>query len=242
MPKPTFVGEFESSSWQTSTTPKTSASITWLTNDVLVVVGVTGDSASTFNTPTATGLTFTLAQSIVVSNRCSTWLWTAVAGAGGTQAVSLSTASNPNGDVWGMSVIQFRDSDGVGASSKTNASSGAPSLAITTTVANSAILVVNGDWNATDGASRTWRTVNSITPTAGNGLELTYQRGSSTYTSYVAYYDDAGTAASKTVGLSAPSGQAYAIIAVEVKGSTAVATLPVRPARSTVPVMRAATR
>ena len=38
-------------------------------------------------------------------------------------------------------------------------------------------------------------------------------------TGYGGYHADAGTAGSKTVGLSAPSGQTYTTIALEVKGS-----------------------
>jgi hypothetical protein len=96
-------------------------------------------------------------------------------------------------------------------------SSGAPSLSITTTQDNSAIVVANGDWNATDGASRTWRTAGS------SATENTYFRDSTRYTAYGAYHADAGTAGGKTVGLSAPGGQKYSIIAVEVKGTAAAA-------------------
>jgi len=46
---------------------------------------------------------------------------------------------------------------------------------------------------------------------------------------YVAYYPDAGTAGSKTVGLSAPTGQQYSIVAVEIKGTAGAAAASLAP-------------
>jgi hypothetical protein len=219
MPKPVFVAEYEAA-WSTSTTPK-SVTASWAAGDVLVVVASSADSAATIGTPTSTGLTFTLAQSIVVTSRCTAYVWTAVPTAAATnQAISVATTANPQLVPWGVNVLRFNSSDGVGASAKANAANAAPSLAITTTNQSSALVVISADWNATDGATRTWRTVNGITPTAANNLEQSYFRDAAQYTVYVAYYDDAGDAASKTVGLSAPSTQNYSIIALEVKGIT----------------------
>jgi hypothetical protein len=128
---------------------------------------------------------------------------------------------------FGGGVQNFRGSDGVGASSSTTGSGG-PSLSLTTTQANSAIVVASSDWNAVDGTTRTWRTVNSLTPTAGNGLERSYVLLGGGFAEYAAYYSDAGTAAAKTVGLSAPTGQAYSIGAVEVKGAAGGTTIYTR--------------
>jgi hypothetical protein len=123
---------------------------------------------------------------------------------------------------WGFNVLHWRDSDGVGASSKTNVTNGAPSLGLTTTTDNAAIVVLNSDWAAVDGTSRTWRSVNGSAAT-----ENTYFRDSSWYGSYVGRHPDAGTAGSKTVGLSAPGAQTYSIIAVEVKGAAGGGAAPV---------------
>jgi hypothetical protein len=78
---------------------------------------------------------------------------------------------------------------------------------------------VVADWNAVDGAVRTWRTVNGTAPTSGNGFERSYVRDAASMTYYCAYYPDAGAAGSKTVGLSAPSTMRYVICAVEIKGA-----------------------
>jgi hypothetical protein len=135
-----------------------------------------------------------------------------------TTSITVSIASSGSTGSWGLSVLQFRNATAVGASAGTNAASGGPSQAITTTQDNSAIVCVNTDFAAIDGTSRTWRTINSIIPTAGNGMERVYANPTGAYTAYVAYWTDAGTAGAKTAGLSAPVGQTYNIVAVEVKG------------------------
>lgn len=211
MAAPTFIAS-GATVFNTNTTPKTTANITTQASDVICVVGGTGDQATTLGTPTGNSLTYSLQQSVVVASYCTAYGWTTTDGTGATFGVSNTRAGNA--DLWGIHAIQFRGSTGVGASAKTNVSSGAPSLSITTTQDNSAIVIACLDWSATDGASRTWRSVNGSAAT-----ELTYFRDSSIYTVYIGYHPDAGTAGSKTVGLSAPAGQKYAIVAVEIKGT-----------------------
>ena len=96
----------------------------------------------------------------------------------------------------------------------TDDGSGAPTLNLTTTQANSAIVVANVDWTAVDGASRVWRT------NAGMFKSRPIQFVSPNYTVYGGYHADAGALGTYAVGLSAPSTQRYVIGAVEVKGST----------------------
>lgn len=211
---PTFIQEAETA-WNTTTSPKTTASFNVVNGDILVAYSVVPDHSSDITISSSPSLTWTLQQSIDITDYTTVYVWTTTATSTTSMTVSFTRTTSI---IFGGNALTFRNSGGVGASAKTNVASGAPSLNLTTTVNNSVIVVVNGDWSATDGASRTWRTVNSITPTSGNGLELTYFRDASWYTVYAAYYSDAGTAGSKTVGLSAPSGQKYSIIAVEIKG------------------------
>lgn len=207
---PTFVTEY-GDVWNDATSPKTT-SVTVANGDGLVVVGVVSDQGATLATPTGGGLTYTLQQSIVVSAYCAVYVWTALSSSSQTFTLSMSRAAGDNTLIWGYSALRFSSVSAIGASSKTNVSSGAPSLGLTTTGANSVVVTVNGDWNAADGTSRTWRTVNV------SATETTYFRDASAYTVYVAYYTDSGSAGAKTTGLSAPSGQKYAIISVEVQG------------------------
>lgn len=213
---PTFVAEYEVAPSVVAAGART-VSVTVGVGDVLAIYGLTESNTYTLATPTGGGLTYTLQQSVVVVDYCTCYMWTAISASSQTFTLSITMAGGTG--YWGYSALRFSGSDGVGASTKTNVLSGGPSLALTTGTDNAAIVVGSGDWNAVDGASRTWRTINSVTPTAGNNLERTYARDSSRATFYGAYWSDAGTAGSKTTGISAPTGQKYSIIAVEIKGT-----------------------
>lgn len=231
MAAPTFVAEYESA-WNTNA-DKTVA-VTTAVDDVLVALCAASnwsDSTDDISPPTGgTGLTWTTQETIFVSDYCAVAIFTTVASAVNTGANITLSLSGAADALLGFNILRFSGSDGIGAAEKTNVLSGGPSLNITTTQANSALCVINADWNAVDGASRTWRTVNGITPTSGNGLEKTYFRDAAQYTVYAALYDDAGSVASKTVGLSAPTGQKYAIAVVEVKGTAGGTDATVTPA------------
>lgn len=216
MQPPTLVASY-SSSYSTNSTPKT-LSITTQAGDIVVVCGGGENQTATLSTPTGNSISFTTRQSIVVTSYATAYMWTGTDSTGGTNW-TLSCGRTGGSGVWGYSCFVFRGSDGVGASSKTNVSNNTPSLGITTTQENSAIVVINADWNAQDGASRVWRTVNGITPTSGNGMEVAYYYGAGIWSAYAAYYTNAGTTGSKTVGLSSPGTQTYSIIALEVKGT-----------------------
>jgi hypothetical protein len=220
MAAPTFVAEYESA-WNTSA-DKTVA-VTTAVDDVLVALCSASnwsDSSDDISAPTGgTGLTWAQQETIFVSDYCAIAVFTCTAASVNTGAnITVSLSGSPDA-LLGVNILRFSGSNGIGAAEKTNVLSGGPSLAITTTQANSALCAISADWNAVDGASRTWRTVNGITPSSGNGLEKTYFRDAAQFTVYAAIWDDAGTAASKTVGLSAPTGQKYAIAVVEVLGT-----------------------
>lgn len=211
---PTFVASY-ASAFSGSVSPKT-VSVTRNTGDIIVVAAWAENSAGTYNTPTLNGVTFTLQQSQSGGSQAELVVWTGVATTSETSNLSISASSPPQ---WGFVALRFSGSDGVGATSSGNnaTGSGAPSLALTTTGDNSAVICFNADWNAVSTA-RTWRTINSVTPTLGNGLERAYEAVSGAYTVYAAYWNDAGTAGAKTTGLSAPTTQRYVIAAIEVLG------------------------
>lgn len=238
MAAPTFQAEYEVSSWTTTTTPKTTTPTT-SAGDVLAIGGLTADQPETLGAPTGNSVTYTERQLVNVASYARAYVWTgtdASGGSGWTLSVSRTAGTGP----WGHNTLRFSGSDGVGASNKANADTAAPSLSLTTTQDNSAIVAFVADWNAVDGASRTWRTINSITPTAGNGLEVTYARDASFFTVYGAYWNDVGAAGAKTVGISSPSTMKYALVAVEIKGSTTAAGRPVPPVLVAQAVNRAA--
>ncbi|WP_193510497.1 hypothetical protein [Cryobacterium sp. BB736] len=169
------------------------------TGDRIVVGALGEDAALTHATPT--GAAFVLEQSVDVNKYSTAYVWKATATTTGTITVS---AAVDGGRFHGFTVWVFRGSAGFGVSGKANGS-GAPSVALTC-AANSAVVVVASDWNAIDGTSRVWR----------SGVESTYFRDAARYTVYAGVVSDVGTAGSKTVGLSAPSGQKFSVAAVEV--------------------------
>jgi len=225
MAKPTFVAVVEpSSNWGSTAdaATRTTSSFSVLAGDRLIVCAVSENNTNALDTPPVGGsLTWTADENIGVNDTdCDTRIWSATVDSDKSMTVAVTCSGGTGTRFWGFIVYQFRGSDGFGAAESTTGS-GAPSLSITTTQANSAVIAINGDFNAVDGTTRTWRTVNSITPTSGNGLEKSYFRNSAAYGVYSAYWDDAGTAAAKTVGLSAPGSQRFGICAIEVKGSSA---------------------
>jgi hypothetical protein len=199
--------------FNTTTDDKVTSSFSVQTGDILIAIGMAEDHGSEL-TVSGGSLTWNLVQDVLVSDYSRLTMWSAVASSSTSMTVTFSRGTVRN---FGGAVLVFRGSSGIGASSKTN-STGAPSLGITTTADNSVIVCATDDWNAINGSSRTWRTVNSITPASGSG-ETTYVFNSGLFTNYVAYYSNSGTAGSKTVGLSAPTGQKYSIAAVEIKGT-----------------------
>lgn len=217
MAAPTFVSAHDATNWFDSANTNNSTTFTPGSGNILVALGVIADTGTL---SIAGGPTWTLQQSNVTASNCQQWGWTGV-GAGASATITFTPNQTGAGREKGWGVYEFSGSDGVGASAKaTNQTSGGPSLSITTTQANSAIVVIASDWNAVDGATRTWRTVNGFAPSSGNGAEKEYQRNTSAATHYVAVYPDAGAAGAKTVGLSAPaSGMKWSIIAIEVKGT-----------------------
>jgi hypothetical protein len=221
---PTFVQEAETA-WGTTATPKSTTAFDDLIGDILVSLGGAAGGEQTAVIPTLTGETFTGLESVGTASTTARADGRAATVASAGTGDVVSEAASGTTVKFGANVLTFRGSDGVGAHTSVNGGSGGPSLALTTLQDNSAIAVISVDWNAVDGTTRTWRTVNGITPTVGNGLELTYFRDSVAYTVYVAYYSDAGTAGSKTVGLSAPVGQIFSTVAIEVKGTTAAASV-----------------
>lgn len=139
-----------------------------------------------------------------------------------TFTLSVSSAnSGTTAGTWGDIALVFSGTAGPGTSASTTGT-GTATVTVTTTQDHSAIAVIALDWIPADGSSRAWLTLNGTTPTAGNGLEQVYFNNGD-YAVYCAYWPDAGTAGAKTVGLSAPTGMKYTIIATEVLGTLGAA-------------------
>jgi len=186
--------------------------------DVLVVTAVTEDynAAKIADVDSGDGAVWTEQQAISTPNNSSLAIYTAPVASAGTRTITVSLV-DMSPSAWGFGVYVFRGGSGVGASaSKTG--TGAPSQTLVTTGANSAVVVVVGDWNAVDGTTRTWRS---------GAIEKSYFRDAAAYTVYTGVVLDSAAAGSKNEGLSAPTGMTYSIGALEILGSGAAAPTPV---------------
>lgn len=213
---PTLVG-YTSGGFTGTGQPKT-ASVTVAVGDVLTIVATAETNTTTVATPTGgTSIAWTLKQSLTGTNLAPVYIWTAPVTTAQTFTISVSRAGG-SGE-FGFGVFQHRNHGGPGASNSASGTTGTPSVSLTTTNPNSAIIAVNADWETVDGSSsRVWVSVNSSAPT-----DETYAAGSSAY--YVAIYADAGAAGAKTPGLSAPAGQHWQMAAIEIIGISSGGTL-----------------
>jgi len=210
---PAFVASNSTS--YTSTTSSKNVSVTTQAGDLLVVyAGTESDTFPILTPPNGNGVAFTLRQSVISSNFSTAYLWTGVDSLGGT-GWTLSADIGAAAARWGFTCVVFRNA-ALGTSGSGSGSSGSGSLSLTTTKDNAMLVTFTDDHNAVDGTSRTWNTVSGVTPTVGNGMELTYATSAGVYTVYGAYYNDTADAGSKTMGISAPTGQKWSIVGVEI--------------------------
>jgi hypothetical protein len=223
---PSFIAESETA-WGDSTSPETAA-VTIQASDVMVLFCIVEATAVGINAPTGgTSVTWTARGSVTAGSFCRLQTYTAVPAGGQSFSVSMAETSATN-NWWGYNVFIFRGSDGVGAVPAAATGTGStPTVNITTTQANSAIVVANGDFSAVDGTTRTART------NAGAFTEQTYFRDSTHYAAYGGFHADAGSVGTYAVGWSAPAAQTWSVAAIEVKGSAGGAAPPVLVRRVT---------
>lgn len=227
---PTRVGYYApaTGNYSSATTPKTTPAFNVVAGDI-IVLQVSGENAgnllATLPTPTASGgsVVWTLRAKQPTTNSASisfALCWTGVVGATATGiTVSLARPISDTSPWWGLSATLWRDHGGVGVVFQNNngTASSAPSVAATCS-ANSAVQCVVNDWNAADGASRVWRTING-TPMS----ESLYYIDTTRHTVYGGYRLDTGAAGSVTMGLTSPATQRWALAGVEILGAATAA-------------------
>lgn len=213
---PVFVQRIETGWVAVSPTTKTTASFNVQAGDLLIAYAMGSDDLAGMYPAVFSSspvLTWNTEEDVFLGTGSNAWIQvkSAIATATGAMTVTFAAAANSATAAFGGCVLVFRNA-AVGASNFGNASSGAASLALTTTVANSAIVFASADWNVVDGATtRVWSTINSLPP-----LETTYDRQVGDMTVYGGTYADAGATGSKTAGLTAPTGQKWVAVVVEV--------------------------
>lgn len=219
MAPPTWVATYTAGA-PVTTSPVTATGVATAIGDVLVCYALTDDSPRVITAVpagTATGLTWALATSSAgVASTANVYIWTATATTAQSGVTVTVAPTGGSSDSVGMDVLRFSGSTGVGAKVATHAT-GAPTLNVTTTKANSAIVVANVDWNTVSGTTRTWRA------NAGALTETRYTLVSSAMTIYGGYHANSGAVGTYAVGLTAPTGQTFSIAAVELLGSSSSA-------------------
>lgn len=202
----------------TTATPKVSSSFDVVAGDLLVVIaGAEGNPAS-LGTPSASGgsVTWTLRQSYTVANYGDISVWTGAVGATAT-GITISVSMS-GGIFWGYIYELFRNHGGVGVSGKNFGTTGAPSVVLSMST-DSAVVSGSTDWNAQSGTI-TWRSVNGSAMTAQATIQV-----NSRYSAYYGYRLDTGASGNETMGTSAPTGQKWNIVAVEVLAGTSAVTV-----------------
>jgi hypothetical protein len=208
---PTLAASFQVNSAASDISALTTSSFTPAAGDVIVVKAATETDTSTFSTPTdSQGNTYTLRASDASANHCWVGIWTAVAASATSMTVSVSNASVPA--FHSMAVERWTSASlaGTPATNGTKTGTGAPSASLTTTAASSAVSWANGDWAANSPAGRTYNTT-SATPTD----EGVHDKSPGNYVAYYAY-QTAASAGSQTFGITAPTGQTWTLLGIEI--------------------------
>jgi hypothetical protein len=182
----------------------TSASLTWLVGDVIVVIATSASNA-TIGNPTASGLLFTTQQSNIAASTCSMRGATAIAASNGAQVISVTISTGQAG----MGIWQWRGSDGVGASAEQHTAT--KTVGLTPVDTHSAYC-----W--TSAAKNAGTAVDSLTPTPTNTRESAQFVGQ--YTVYSGeLQDQAGAGATNFGTTGAAVTGPFTIIPIEVLGS-----------------------
>ena len=221
---PTLITSYfvETSSGATLQTP----SFTPSDGEVIVVKAQSnhGSGGTLFSAPSGGSLTYTERQQDKEDAGVRTGvshdkiaLWTAEVGVSpGSMTVSLTCPA----DTSLASFVVERWTGKLDATPVSTAayysSAGTPSVSLTTEADSSIVSWISTDWNAISTSTRAYIT-SSATPTE----EQVHDDGGANFSGYWAY-QDAPTAGSQTFGLTAPGGQAWGIMGIEVQGEAAV--------------------
>lgn len=212
MAAPTYVAEYPTA-FNSNTTPKTALNVVAVTTgEVLIGAGVNEGSVYNIAITENGGASWVEKQVYDTDDYCETHLWSYTVAGNENLTVTFTTDGS---QYFGGNVIRFSGTDGVGASNKAQAATGQPSVTLTTTQANSAIVVICTDYNAVAG-TQTFTSNGG----AGSPTNLTdYPGDAARYGCAIGYYANAGDVGAKTIGMSAPEGQKWTIEVIEVLGT-----------------------
>lgn len=173
-------------------------------------MGATENGGASLATPTATGLTFSLINSINTgsSGNCAVYLWTATAGSNGSS--TLTSTVNATSNQRGLAAYAFSGSDGLGTVA-TMVGSASKTTSLTRAYDNSAVINLMADWNAVSDTSVT------ATPVDGTVRQTGYFSGAATF--FLSEWGDQGAAGTASYGIANHTGTVrMSGIVVEIKG------------------------
>lgn len=213
MAAPTLV-DYQQSDWTSRTNAdEVTPTVTWQAGDLIVVLGATEDNTmAQISALSATGLTFSTVSGSPTNtnNQVKLYAWTARAAADGSSAVT-ATRGDTNTQARGIAVFVYRGSDGLGNTAISASLGATTTQSLTRSQANSAIVQVWGDWNATNDTTVTW------TPSGQTQRIAQFISGSATF--FVADWGDQGSTGTTNYGFSGYAGGAMSAITLEVKGT-----------------------
>ena len=193
-----------------ATTSPVTFSVTMQAGDYIAVIAETSDSLRVVGTPSGGGLTYTLKASQVTTNWGNAYLWTAQSST--TQTFTLSVTPSGGNAGANLNIIRayvFGGVSALGNVQQNHASTGNPSLTFTTTHDHSYVI-----WGSVD-----WNDVALGTPAYSSGAsqDLAYHSTAANY--FFVKNADAGTAGSYTVSITAPTGQKWSAVGIELVGT-----------------------
>lgn len=211
MAKPTYGGVKGQTTWTSTATSKTISSFAVTAGRRYVVGATTSGSETTLTIADSGGNSWTLHGSVATAAHCGTRVWSMVAAS--TTSITVTVTRGGSGSKYfGAVCVEVYDSDGL-ETVPTPVTGTDQSISGAASQDNTLWFVMGGDWNAVDGASRTWRT------NAGTATEVAYDRDASEYTIYAVVHEDASTASTDAMGVSAPTGRKDAWVALGIKGT-----------------------
>jgi hypothetical protein len=182
-PPTTAAGSLEQA-WAVQTIGNVQSGISGMTVGVgdLVIVNVTSEDTAYGVTAIADSLgnTWTehFSNDAAGGSKPYVGLWSTIVTSGGTMNMTLTGTGTWTGAQtrWGGGRIRkyaVGDHGGIGAFATAAAASGAPSLTMSTTFANSALMVIDADWAALDGSARAFRQALETPVTGLTGVAAT---------------------------------------------------------------------
>jgi len=214
---PTLVASYPAYSAASNTTALTTPSFTPASGEIIVVKRATEDSAHAYSgVPSGGSLTYTSRASDNSGSHCYVDIYTAV-GAGASMTVSSGALST---SAWHSMMVERWSGAQLAATPATNSTktgTGAPSATVITVASNSIVTSVNADWAAIAPTGRAYRSSANE-----DGL---HDKSTGNYVAYF-FYQTAAASGSQTIGLTAPTGETWSMLGIEIQDAGGVTPLP----------------